>query len=284
MKYITHFGLVIFSLLTVSVYGQSMLRFEQGKKKMSYKAYASFQEEVLSLMDAESSYSAIVSIRPSINNSKSNLIEGMESKRLATSSLKVKIYNNITKEDTTLIFESDVEAVSKNALQEAIVDKAFSKEQFKASIKEVVTRFQEGVHEGCTAYKNALEKQVSKNDNSKAYRMVAVLKSNDLCQEALGEIQAKIESDYNKIQCDNTIYKCKVLIANGDRVSLSKATRMLLNIPPTVECREEALEIVTLLDEKSNLKLKDRGSLKDYRKMLDSNDRDLWLNTYLSRN
>lgn len=100
----------------------------------------------------------------------------------------------------------------------------------------------------CTDVSTLIDKSLATGNIPMAYETTAYYATIAGCEEVAGTAEEKIVAKHGELMCQKTIAQAEILANSGDADKLGKAIDMLLLIPPTATCQDEALRVAQIVN------------------------------------
>ncbi len=272
-KWIFIFNILFFFSTTIIT---SQSSFYISNKKIKDNESFLFKEFLENELKSNSNKYSIVLIEPNIRINSSKVIEGISSKQLSKTELEILISNIITKQDTTITFNYNINSENESDTNHKTFVEFLKNSNHKAKTIFIITKFINISKSICDDYNKLLNEKSKNFDIQTAVQTIAYLNLNNICQSN-SDLQEQILDKYRKNQCEKSLYDAKVLIATGTTYNLKKASDLLLNIPPGSKlCLSESLEVIKQLSDKTNLNMNSKQQLGQYMNIIKNNDINSW--------
>jgi hypothetical protein len=263
-------------LASFGVFSQQNYYLKTTNGKVSYQAAASLRTYFETAFKVPSEGNAMVVIEPSIKKGSSKMIEGMDTKTIAKSTLFFNVSNAITKKDSLLKFDAESSTKAGEDQDKTIINKFLENSEATKKMNGLIQLFQKEAATSCTAYSQSLEKLRTAGKLREAMKSIALLEVNELCTNETKALREQILNQYSEEECSKLLFDSKVLIASGTEYNLSRAVDLLLKTPPTQKCRTESLKVIEELSTKSGLTSKSKLNVELYKNILDQVDYSSW--------
>jgi len=252
--------------------------------KVSYEFYNDFYNF---MSDEFSDYefnkninSSALSIIPTVKKSGTKLIEGIETKSTSKATIRIKLSNIAFDLDTVLSRNYSIVASSERDLDRELINKIKSDNTFSIAIKELLEYISKVPD--CNSVKNNVHILESENKLKEALTLLLKIENSfPNCKNELAKYKKSLIEKYESKTCEDMLYEAKILINSGNDFQMNKAVSLLLKIPPTAKCREEALKVSKELSEKKILNKNNSEKLLQYNNLIIRNDSD-WLHYLLN--
>ena len=225
------------------------------------------------------SNSSIITIQPSVRKTGMKTIEGMETKKVGKAVVSFKIKNEASDLDSLVKSEYSISGKNDTETDNEILDNLNKDQQLLKSINEIVSYYYNIGMSDCT--KNLVKVEALETDQKYREALLMLLKienSFTSCKPSFQAKKAKLTKDYEKNVCDKLLYDAKIYINSGVEYQMNKAVGLLLQIPPSAECRNEAIKLAEELSTKMNLTKANSEKLVQYQKIIIQNNNDSWYN------
>jgi len=253
-------------------------------QKIGYSAYNHILESLNNSIKGyefkgnEKNY--VVLVIPSVRKTGMKTIEGMESKKVGKGIVSFKIKNDATGLDTLIKREYSISGKSENETDVEIFQKLENDAQFLNSISEILDYIFKISLADCS--KNLVK--INELQSSEKYKEALILtlmieNSFPECKTSILPLKVKLTKSYEQTVCEKLLYESKILINSGVEFQMNKAVGLLLQIPPSAACKDDAIKLSEELGKKMNLSKANAEKLIIYQKMISQNNNELW---YLS--
>ena len=225
------------------------------------------------------SNSSIITIQPSVRKTGMKTIEGMEKKKVGKAVVSFKIKNEASDLDSLVKSEYSISGKNDTETDNEILDNLNKDQQLLKRINEIVSYYYNIGMSDCT--KNLVKVEALETDQKYREALLMLLKienSFTSCKPSFQVKKAKLTKDYEKNVCDKLLYDAKIYINSGVEYQMNKAVGLLLQIPPSAECRNEAIKLAEELSTKMNLTKANSEKLVQYQKIIIQNNNDSWYN------
>ncbi len=225
------------------------------------------------------SNSSIITIQPSVRKTGMKTIEGMETKKVGKAVVSFKIKNEASDLDSLVKSEYSISGKNDTETDNEILDNLNKDQQLLKRINEIVSYYYNIGMSDCT--KNLVKVEALETDQKYREALLMLLKienSFTSCKPSFQAKKAKLTKDYEKNVCDKLLYDAKIYINSGVEYQMNKAVGLLLQIPPSAECRNEAIKLAEELSTKMNLTKANSEKLVQYQKIIIQNNNDSWYN------
>ena len=225
------------------------------------------------------SNSSIITIQPSVRKTGMKTIEGMETKKVGKAVVSFKIKNEASDLDSLVKSEYSISGKNDTETVNEIFDNLNKDQQLLKRINEIVSYYYNIGMSDCT--KNLVKVEALETDQKYREALLMLLKienSFTSCKPSFQVKKAKLTKDYEKNVCDKLLYDAKIYINSGVEYQMNKAVGLLLQIPPSAECRNEAIKLAEELSTKMNLTKANSEKLVQYQKIIIQNNNDSWYN------
>ncbi|MBK9581466.1 MAG: hypothetical protein IPO48_06015 [Saprospiraceae bacterium] len=225
------------------------------------------------------SNSSIITIQPSVRKTGMKTIEGMETKKVGKAVVSFKIKNEASDLDSLVKSEYSISGKNDTETDNEILDNLNKDQQLLKRINEIVSYYYNIGMSDCT--KNLVKVEALETDQKYREALLMLLKienSFTSCKPSFQTKKAKLTKDYEKNVCDKLLYDAKIYINSGVEYQMNKAVGLLLQIPPSAECRNEAIKLAEELSTKMNLTKANSEKLVQYQKIIIQNNNDSWYN------
>ena len=225
------------------------------------------------------SNSSIITIQPSVRKTGMKTIEGMETKKVGKAVVSFKIKNEASDLDSLVKSEYSISGKNDTETDNEILDNLNKDQQLLKSINEIVSYYYNIGMSDCT--KSLVKVEALETDQKYREALLMLLKienSFTSCKPSFQAKKAKLTKDYEKNVCDKLLYDAKIYINSGVEYQMNKAVGLLLQIPPSAECRNEAIKLAEELSTKMNLTKANSEKLVQYQKIIIQNNNDSWYN------
>ena len=225
------------------------------------------------------SNSSIITIQPSVRKTGMKTIEGMEKKKVGKAVVSFKIKNEASDLDSPVKSEYSISGKNDTETDNEILDNLNKDQQLLKRINEIVSYYYNIGMSDCT--KNLVKVEALETDQKYREALLMLLKienSFTSCKPSFQVKKAKLTKDYEKNVCDKLLYDAKIYINSGVEYQMNKAVGLLLQIPPSAECRNEAIKLAEELSTKMNLTKANSEKLVQYQKIIIQNNNDSWYN------
>lgn len=225
------------------------------------------------------SNSSIITIQPSVRKTGMKTIEGMETKKVGKAVVSFKIKNEASDLDSLVKSEYSISGKNDTETDNEILDNLNKDQQLLKRINEIVSYYYNIGMSDCT--KNLVKVEALETDQKYREALLMLLKienSFTSCKPSFQVKKAKLTKDYEKNVCDKLLYDAKIYINSGVEYQMNKAVGLLLQIPPSAECRNEAIKLAEELSTKMNLTKANSEKLVQYQKIIIQNNNDSWYN------
>ena len=231
------------------------------------------------------SNSSIITIQPSVRKTGMKTIEGMETKKVGKAVVSFKIKNEASDLDSLVKSEYSISGKNDTETDNEILDNLNKDQQLLKRINEIVSYYYNIGMSDCT--KNLVKVEALETDQKYREALLMLLKienSFTSCKPSFQAKKAKLTKDYEKNVCDKLLYDAKIYINSGVEYQMNKAVGLLLQIPPSAECRNEAIKLAEELSTKMNLTKANSEKLVQYQKIIIQNNNDSWYNMLYGEN
>jgi len=253
-------------------------------QKIGYSAYNQILQSLNNLVKGyefvANDKNYVISVTPSVRKTGMKTIEGMESKKVGKGIVSLKIKNDATGLDTLIKREYSISGKSENETDTEIFQKLENDQKFFESISEILSLFFKSSLMDCK--KNLVK--VDELQSSEKYKEALILllrieNSFAECKSSIQPLKEKIIKSYEHTVCEKLLYEAKILINSGVEFQMNKAVGLLLQIPPSAACKDDAIKLSEELSAKMNLSKANSEKLINYQKMINQKNNELW---YLS--
>lgn len=253
-------------------------------QKIGYSAYNHILQSLNNLVkgyefvDNDKNY--VISVTPSVRKTGMKTIEGMESKKVGKGIVSLKIKNDATGLDTLIKREYSISGKSENETDTEIFQKLENDQQFFKSTSEILDHIFKSSLVDCK--KNLVkvdELQSSEKFKEALILLLKIENSFSECKSNTQPLKEKITKSYEHTVCEKLLYEAKILINSGVEFQMNKAVGLLLQIPPSAACKDDAIKLSEELSAKMNLSKANSEKLINYQKMINQKNNELW---YLS--
>lgn len=225
--------------------------------------------------------SSVIILTPTIRKSGIKMIEGIETKKTTKASIGISVRNEAIKKDSSFTFTYNITASTDEALDEELFHKIASDADFSDKLTSLLEYFFSNTScEEMLKTVSGLEKE----DKIKEALTLLLKVENSFfnCKGAFDNKKNVLKQKYEQKICEDILYEANILINSGVEFQMNKAVGLLLKIPPTAQCRAEAIKLSEQLSKNKQVMQSNREKLAEYRNILIQNDLD-WL-IYLMNN
>ena len=211
--------------------------------KIGTEAMNSFKMLFNRELNAEYSNNAISKIIITSRNTNSGMLEGIDSRSINTLTMLVRLFNTITGRDTSFSFQYEIVALKPISAGDLLFNNFSGKNADVMVFKKAFNDFNKA-NLDCAKIAAQLKKLKADNQYEELLRKISRLEQNLLCNTDLAVLKKEVLHVYSTELCEKKLYDAKVLIANGSSQALNQATTILRSIPPSKECRDQAILVI----------------------------------------
>ncbi|MFN8279152.1 MAG: hypothetical protein U0V49_02610 [Saprospiraceae bacterium] len=227
-------------------------------------------------LNAEYTKNAISKISITCRSTNGGMIEGIDTRSISKSTMLVRMVNTITGKDTSISFQYEIVADQSQSTGEVILNKFSSKNADVTVFKKAFTDFYKA-NADCVAIAAMLNQMRTDHEFEELIRKMSKLEQNSICTVEMTGLKQEVLHAYSAEQCEKKLYDAKVLIANGSSQALNQATAMLRSIPPSKECRDQAMQVIQDLTKAGNLNDSNKSKVNNLSMMWANIDINNWM-------
>lgn len=262
---------------------QSQSSFYISNSQINYQSAGIFKDFLEKEFKAVSDKYSIVVVEPQIKMLGSKKIEGITSKQLNKTELKIRIFNRITKLDSTVSFKYNISTNNESNNESKTFEDFTANANQKAKVISIINYFINKSNSICQDYDKILNDYIALGEMQSAIQIIAFLKLNKICQSNSNSSEKTLDK-YRDDLCKKQLFDAKVLIATGTTSNLKIASDLLLSIPPgSKTCMTESLEVIKQLSDKTNLNINSKQELGQYTSQIKNNDVNSWYKSIIDK-
>ncbi|MEP7197349.1 MAG: hypothetical protein ABI851_12585 [Saprospiraceae bacterium] len=244
--------------------------------KMGIETIDKFKLLLNKELNAEYNRNAISKISITCRSTNGGMIEGIDTRSISKSTMLVRMVNTVTGKDTSISFQYEIVTENAHSIGDAILNKFSSKNADVMMFKKAFNDFYKDKTD-CLAITAKLKQMRIDHQYEELLRKIVRLEQNAICNSELSGLKQEVLREYGAEQCEKKLYDAKVLIANGSSQALNQATTLLRSIPPSKECRDQAMQVIQELSNVGNLNESSKRKVNNLGLMWTNIDINNWM-------
>lgn len=262
----------------------------QTKKNVSVRmesqkiGYSLFNNIVSTLSNSVQDYefqnntqNLVITVTPSVQKKGMKSIEGMESKKVGKALISLKIKNEALGLDSLIKSEYSISGKTENEIDAEILDKFNKDLQIYRRLSEVLDFMFKSSFSDCLKNLIKVDEMEASGKYKEAIGLLLKIENNfSACKSNFEIKKVSLIKLYEKEVCEKLLYDAKIYINSGVEFQMNKAVGLLLQIPPSAACKDEAIKLSEELSTKMNLTKANSEKLIQYQKIIIQNNNDSW--------